>query len=132
MVRPGLEVEMGNCPSLFIFIIFITDKELPHDVILGGGFFRVENVNLPIDFGIIIIWPVLRTLILGRETTIISNTIIEFLLTLPFSTSLVVITMTLVFCCQIILQKSLTMLGRHPWVAMYLFSLPLLMKLAVI
>ena len=45
-------------------------------------------------------------------------------LTLPLSISLVVMTMTLVFSCQIIFQKSSTVAGRQPWVAMYLLSDP--------
>lgn len=40
------------------------------------------------------------------------------ILTRPFSTSLVVMTITLVFSCHTICQKSLTVVARHPWVAM--------------
>lgn len=38
--------------------------------------------------------------------------------TRPFSTSLVVMTMTRVFSCQTICQKSLTVASRQPWLAM--------------
>lgn len=40
------------------------------------------------------------------------------ILTRPFSTSLVVMTMTLVFSCHTICQKSFTVVAKHPWVAM--------------
>lgn len=46
------------------------------------------------------------------------------ILTRPFSTSLVVITITRVFSCQTICQKSLIVVARHPWVAMYTFWFP--------
>lgn len=39
-------------------------------------------------------------------------------LTRPFSTSLVVMTMTRVFSCHTICQKSLTVASRQPWLAM--------------
>ena len=40
-------------------------------------------------------------------------------LTRPFSTRLVIMTMTLTFCSQIILQKSSVLDLRGPWAAMY-------------
>lgn len=45
-------------------------------------------------------------------------------LTRPFSTSLVVMTMTLDPSCQTICQKSPTVVSRHPWQAMYIFWSP--------
>lgn len=44
-------------------------------------------------------------------------------LTFPRSTSFVVMTIILEFSCHIILQKSSTVVGRQPWVAMYVFVL---------
>lgn len=42
------------------------------------------------------------------------NKNIVFVLTRPFSTSRVVMTITLVFSCHTICQKSLTVVARHP------------------
>lgn len=42
--------------------------------------------------------------------------------TRPFSTSRVVMTMTRVFSCHVICQKSLTVASRQPWLAMYVLA----------
>lgn len=43
--------------------------------------------------------------------------------TFPFSTSLVIMAMTLTSSCHIMRQKSSIVFGRQPWVAMYVLSL---------
>lgn len=40
--------------------------------------------------------------------------VVVLILTRPFSTSLVVMTITLVFSCHTICQKSLVVVARHP------------------
>ena len=79
-------------------------------------------------FGLILVGPVSGTFCLGQRgkekktksipsITLIGSKKVDFT-TLPLSISFVVMTMTRLFSCQTMCQKSLTVLGRQPCVAM--------------
>jgi hypothetical protein len=119
MVWPRLEVILGYVSSLGVFAVMVHYK-LSKNVVSVGRLIQIRNMYVAIDLVLLNLGPVTSALVLNNHTQIHKINIITKqpsvwgALTLPLSTSLVVITMTRAFSCQIIFQRSSTVPGRHP------------------